>query len=158
MRQLLPLVLIPLVTAATLAPKPVKWAVGASVVGVNPGSVAQIVIYADIERGWHVYSLTQKAGGPVPLRIQVTRAPDLSLAAAIDGPKPKKEFDKNFGLATEKYSGRARFVIPILASTTAQPGPRQLTVLARFQACSETLCHPARTERMKVVMNVERPR
>ncbi|HXG72514.1 MAG TPA: protein-disulfide reductase DsbD N-terminal domain-containing protein [Gemmatimonadaceae bacterium] len=158
MRQLLPLVLIPLATAATLAPKPVKWSVGASVVGVAPGTVAHIVLNADIERGWHLYSLTQKAGGPVPLRIQVTQAPGLSLAAGIDGPKPKKEFDKNFGLATEKYSGKARFVIPILASATARPGPRQLTVSARFQACSETLCHPARTERMKVVMNVQQPR
>lgn len=158
MRKLTPFLLIPLFAAASAAPKPVIWGVAKRTVPVAPGSVAQVTIYAGIQPGWHVYSLTQKPGGPVPLRIQVGRAPDLSLAARIEGPLPKMEFDRNFGVPTEKYLGKVSFMIPIRVDGSAHPGPRQLQISARYQACSETLCHPARTERMSVVLNVQRPR
>jgi len=156
MNKLILVVLPPLLATTALSLKPVKW----SVVGGNAprtvvaGRAVPITVQADIAKGWHIYSLTQKPGGPIPLRIAVQGIGDVSLRGSIKGPKPEKYFDKNFGMTTELYSGSPRFMIPLAVPGRASRGARQVQVTARYQVCSDKLCLPPRTDTLQVVLRV----
>lgn len=61
MKTLLALLLVPLLTATSAAPKnPVRWTVvgGNGPRTVAPGQTVRIALEADIARGWHIYSMS----------------------------------------------------------------------------------------------------
>jgi len=151
------LLLVPSVLATSaLSLKPVKWSVvgGNAPRAVIAGRAVPITVQADIAKGWHIYSLTQQAGGPIPLRIAVQGSSDVAVRGVIKAPKPEKFFDKNFGMTTELYSGSPRFTIPVAVPGRTARGAKQVQVTARYQVCSDKLCLPPRTDTMNVVLRV----
>jgi hypothetical protein len=140
----------------TVSIRPVHWSVvpRSSPLSVTPGRTVSLVVQADIARGWHIYSLTQKAGGPIPLSIKLVGGADVIVRGVIKAPQPERTFDKNFGIETELYSGNARFTIPVGVPGRSLGGFRKFQVAVRYQVCSETLCLPARTEKLAVVLLV----
>ena len=156
MKKIALLLFAPLVTAgATLSLRPVKWTlVGKNVPrSVVAGRTVPIAVQADIAKGWHIYSLTQQAGGPIPLRIAVQGAPDVTVRGLIKAPKPSAHFDENFGMTTELYSGKAQFIIPVGVPGRAS-GVRRLDITARYQVCSDKLCLPPRTDTVHVALRI----
>jgi len=145
-----------LAASTTLSLKPVKWTlVGAKAPReVAAGRAVPITVQADIAKGWHIYSLTQKPGGPIPLRIELSGAPDVVVRGVIKAPTPEKYFDKNFGMTTELYSGSPRFTIPVAVPGRTPSGARQLHVTARYQVCSDKLCLPPRTDTVRVALRI----
>lgn len=156
MNKLILLAVPSFLAASALSLKPVKW----SLVGGNTprtvvaGRTIPVIVQADIAKGWHIYSLTQRAGGPIPLSIAVQGARDVSMRGVIRAPKPEKFFDKNFGMTTELYSGSPRFTIPLAVPGRTGSGPRQVQVTARYQVCSDKLCLPPRTDTVHVTLQV----
>ncbi|HKR07778.1 MAG TPA: protein-disulfide reductase DsbD N-terminal domain-containing protein [Gemmatimonadaceae bacterium] len=149
---------LPMLMAAgtSLSLKPVRWSLvgGETPREVAAGRTLPITVQADIAKGWHIYSLTQQAGGPIPLRIAVQGAPDVIVRGVIKAPKPDKYFDKNFGMTTELYSGKPRFIIPVGITGRAGKGVRRVEVTARYQVCSDKLCLPPRTDTVRVALSV----
>ena len=137
--------------------QPVKWGLvgGNSPRAVVAGQAVDVVLAADIAEGWYIYSLTQKPGGPYPLRIQLAGAADVGLRGAIKAPKPITKFDRNFGIETQLHRGKPRFVVPVGVPAGALAGKRELLVTARYQACSETLCLPPRTEKVALTLRIK---
>lgn len=168
MNKLAYLLLLPLTTAsnthavhpavadAALSLRPVKWSVvgGSSPREVDSGRSVPLMVQAEIAKGWHMYSLTQKPGGPIPLRLQLVGAADVVVRGVIRAPKPDRVFDKNFGIETESYSGSPRFTIPVGVPGRTLTGLRKFQVAARFQVCSATLCLPPRTDKLDVALRV----
>ena len=157
MKILLAILLLPGFAGNSPPPlKPVKWALvgGNSPRPVVAGRAVDVVLAADIADGWYIYSLTQKPGGPYPLRIQLTGAADVGLRGAIKAPTPVTKFDPNFGIETQLHRGKPRFVVPVGVPVGALTGKRELVVAARYQACSETLCLPPRTARVALTLRV----
>jgi thiol:disulfide interchange protein DsbD len=144
-----------LLAANTLSLKPVKW----TLVGNNApravvaGRTVPITVQAQIAKGWHIYSLTQQAGGPIPLRFALQGAPDVAVRGLIKAPKPDKYFDKNFGMTTELYSGTPSFTIPVGVPGRAS-GARRVDLTARYQVCSDKLCLPPRTDTVRVSLRI----
>jgi hypothetical protein len=56
--------------------------VDARLVPIAEGRTAQFVVTAKIKPGWHIYSLTQKAGGPI--RSKLTLVPSDSFRLVED--------------------------------------------------------------------------
>jgi cytochrome c biogenesis DsbD-like protein len=167
MSKLAYVLLLPLAaTAATSAPapsrtaeasvRPVKWTVvgGSAPREIISGRTVPLTVQADIAKGWHLYSLTQKPGGPKPLRIELVDAGEVLIRGVIKAPQPERTFDKNFGIETEVYSGTPRFTIPLGVPGRSLTGVRKFQVAARYQACSETLCLPARTDKLDVALRI----
>jgi DsbC/DsbD-like thiol-disulfide interchange protein len=158
MSKLAYLLLLPLVAATsesrTVSIRPVRWSVvpRSAPLQVTSGRTVPLVVQADIAKGWHIYSLTQKAGGPIPLSIKLLDAADVIVRGVIKAPQPERAFDKNFGIETELYSGTARFTIPVGVPGRSLAGFRKFHVGVRYQVCSETLCLPPRTEKLEVVL------
>ena len=153
----LSLLLLPMLAWASgtsLSLRPVRWSVvpRSTPLRVTPGRTVPLQVQADIAKGWHIYSLTQKSGGPVPLSIKLVGAADVIVRGVIKAPQPERIFDNNFGIETELYSGSARFTIPVGVSGRSLSGFRKFQVAVRYQVCSETLCLPVRAEKLPVVL------
>lgn len=158
MTTFLALLLMPLLAGTSSAPlKPVIWkVVDGDYRTVASGKTVRVILEADIAKGWHIYSLTQKPGGPIPLTIQLLDAADVRVRGLIRGPKPVRKFDRNFGIETELYRGKAKFTIPLGVPARSVSGKRELQLAARYQVCSETLCLPPRTEKFPVTLRIRR--
>jgi hypothetical protein len=142
--------------AERISLRPVRWSVvgGSSPRQVVSGRTVQITVQADIAMGWHIYSLTQRPGGPIPLRLDLIGPADVVVRGIINAPKPDRVFDKNFGLETELYSGSPRFTIPVGVPGRSLTGIRRFQIGARYQVCSDKLCLPPRTDKLDVALRV----
>jgi thiol:disulfide interchange protein DsbD len=145
-------------TIGELSLRPVRWSVvgGRTTREVVSGRTVPITVQADIAKGWHIYSLTQKPGGPIALRIELLGAADVVVRGVIDAPKPERTFDKNFGIETELYSGSPRFTIPVGVPGRALTGTRRFQIAARYQVCSDKVCLPPRTDSLGVALRILR--
>lgn len=147
---------VPIRNTNALSLKPVKWTLvgGSGARDVVSGRTVPITLRADIAKGWHIYSLTQKSGGPIPLRLDILGAPDVVVRGVIRAPKPDRTFDRNFGIETELYSGSPQFTIPIAVPGRAGRGVRKFQIGARYQVCSEKVCLPPRTDKLDVALRI----
>ena len=145
-------------TADSLSLRPVRWSVvgGSAPRDVIAGRTVPITLRAVIAKGWHIYSLTQKPGGPIPLRLELVGAADVVMRGVVDAPKPERTFDKNFGIETELYSGTPRFVVPVGAPGKSLTGLRRFQIAARYQVCSDKVCLPPRTDKLDVAIRIAR--
>ena len=124
---------------------PVKWTLSPAVTELRADSVTSMRLAATIDKGWYIYSITQKAGGPTPMTVTVEPSPPFHIQGDVQGPAPVVVFDKEFNITTERYEGTASFIVPVSATIAEGIQPNALDVKVRFQACNETLCLPART-------------
>jgi DsbC/DsbD-like thiol-disulfide interchange protein len=142
--------------AGELSLRPVRWTVvgGGAPRDVVTGRTVRITVQAEIAKGWHIYSLTQKPGGPIPLRLELVGPADVLVRGVIDAPKPDRTFDKNFGIETELYSGSPRFTIPVGVPGHSPPGIRRFQIGAHYQVCSDKVCLPPRTDKLDVALRI----
>jgi len=159
MNKLTYLLLLPLAGASShtaVSLRPVHWSVvgGSSARAVVSGRTVPITLQADIAKGWHIYSLTQKSGGPIPLRIDLIDPADVIVRGIIKAPKPERLFDRNFGIETELYSGSPRFTIPVGVPGRSASGVRKFQIGARYQVCSDKLCLPPRIDSLRVALRI----
>jgi DsbC/DsbD-like thiol-disulfide interchange protein len=136
--------------------RPVHWSVvdAGSVHDVRPGRATPISLQAEIAKGWHIYSLAQKPGGPIPLSIRLLSGSDAVMRGVIKAPQPERQFDKNFGIETELYSGSRRFTVEVAVPSRSSAGRREILIGARYQVCSETLCLPPRTDTLRTTLRI----
>lgn len=139
-----------------LSLRPVKWTVvgGSTPRNVISGRTVPVTVQAEIAKGWHIYSLTQKPGGPIPLRIELLGNADVVVRGIIKAPKPDRTFDKNFGIETELYSGSPRFTIPVGVPGRSSRGIRKFQIAARYQVCSDKLCLPPRVDSVDAAVRI----
>jgi DsbC/DsbD-like thiol-disulfide interchange protein len=159
MRRIVVGAMLVVVAAAPMAGqvRPVAWTaapVAAHV--VSPGASVQVRLTAVIDHGWHIYSITQGPGGPIPMRVALATGQPFGLADAVHGPRPTKRFDPNFGIDVETYDDTATFTLVVRVASDAAAGSDTLAIKARYQACSATLCLPPRTETVLTALTVAR--
>jgi DsbC/DsbD-like thiol-disulfide interchange protein len=144
-------------TSSTSSLRPVRWALvgGSASRQVAPGATIPLTVQAEIAPGWHIYSLSQKPGGPIPLTLKLAAAADVEVHGSIKAPRPERIFDKNFGIETELYSGKPRFTLNVGVPRNSPKGIRKFQLAARYQVCSDKLCLPARTEKMEVALAIK---
>ena len=89
------LVLLALQSQAQIE-NPVKWSYSAQKTGKNE---ANILIKADIQKGWHLYSQFIEDGGPIPTSFTFSPSKDFKLEGKVsESPKAVTAFDPNFGM------------------------------------------------------------
>lgn len=108
---------------------------------VQSGSQTEVELLATIKEGWHLYSTTQTAGGPIPTSISVVETSVFSQVDSVKASRaPLRWFDRNFGIYTEYFEKQVLFRIPVQISSKSLSETYQLSVKVRFQACSDSLC------------------
>jgi len=138
-------------TSTAQAQNPVTFSLKANAASaLTPGDKFTAQVTAQIQGGWHLYSLTQGAGGPIPTRITVPDGQPFKLAGTVSGPRPHLAMDPNFEINTETHEGSATFSVPIVVTAEVPSGTQSLNISVRYQACNDKNCLPPRTAKLSV--------
>ena len=108
-----------------------------------------IVLTANVEAPWHIYSQFVKKG-PIPTTIEFKTNPLVQIkGAAKELGKLEKSFDKNFDAEISYFSGKVQFVQSVtlkVASKTKLSGTIDYTV------CNDEKCLPPISIPFEVVL------
>ncbi len=126
--------------AFSAAPTPVTVQASVGDAPLAPGSAAEIAVKATLASGWHIYSLTQPAGGPVPTTVKLDPCGPLQTAGPVRQGSFEKHAEPAFGVDVESFTGAAEFWVPVKVVATAEPGTTTCTVRVRCQACDGKVC------------------
>jgi DsbC/DsbD-like thiol-disulfide interchange protein len=140
--------------ATATAQSPVKWTATAASDSAAPGAKTSVTLLASIGEGWHIYSLTQGPGGPMPSRITLPTGQPFSIDGKIKASAPDVKLDQNFGIQVETYENKAEFTVPIKVKKSAKAGPQKVQISTRYQVCNASMCLPPRTDMVTVDMGV----
>jgi suppressor for copper-sensitivity B len=107
------------------------------------GHKGRLVITAEIADEWHIYSITQPAGGPVRSEIKLKTSSDYKVTGPFKAsPAPKKHVDDLAfkGLTLEEHEGSVTWSAPI--ELAAGIDPARLKIGGKFfaQTCREGQC------------------
>lgn len=116
--------------------KPVRWSFSSNVVSSNQ---AEIVITADIEPGWHLYSqFLESEDGPIATSFTFNASKDFTLVGKVsESPKPISAFDANFRMNVAWHEKQVTFkqLIKVNKSTKVKGK-------LEFMACNDKKCLP----------------
>jgi DsbC/DsbD-like thiol-disulfide interchange protein len=121
---------------------------------VKAGARFNVKLLAEVQDGWHMYSLKPMAEGPIPTRIWIAEGQPFSLAGAVQAPDPQVMQDASFGMEVELYEGEAVFTLPVRVASSAAPGAQKLVVSASYQSCNNKLCMPPKTVKVEVPVTI----
>ena len=133
---------------------PVVWKPAPPAAPVKAGSRFNVKLIAQVQDGWHVYSLKPMAEGPIATRIWIAGGQPFSLSGAVRAPEPRAMQDPSFGMEVELYEGEAVFMLPVRVAAGAAPGAQKLTVSASYQSCNNKLCLPPKTVKVEVPVTI----
>jgi len=123
---------------------PVRWS--ASVAdpkrAARAGERIDIQLSADLDKGWHLYSLTPVPQGPAPTIIGLTVGQPFTLAGEIAEPLPLTKYDPNFDRDTSFFEDAVTFVLPVKIDASAKAGAQVVNVAVSFQVCDSHVCLP----------------
>ena len=110
----------------------------------SAGKPGRLFVTAKIEPGWHIYSITQPAGGPIVTKIAVSPPPGVRLAGEFRPtvePERKKEpiFDN---LMVESHQGTVTWYAPIELAAGVDPATLNIPGKITVQACNADSCLP----------------
>jgi thiol:disulfide interchange protein DsbD len=141
---------------AAAAQKPVKWTL------VPPGAVfkvgvpASVQIDAAIQDGWHIYSTTQPAGGPIATHFTVPDSQPFIMAGdPTPTIEPRVQFDSAFGMNVQLHEKAVGFIVPIRSIDAEPTAADSIRVNVRYQVCNATLCLPPQTAKLAAAAVVE---
>jgi hypothetical protein len=117
---------------------------------LHTGDSLSVVLSAQIQEGWHVYSLLQAPGGPIPLSVKLEENPAFALHGLPKSSKPVSIYDKTFSMVTKFHEHSVAITVPLLVSAKAPAGRQQAVIDVRFQACSDRICLPPSTVHLNV--------
>lgn len=133
---------------------PIKWSIKKTPATVKAGESFNLEIAAEIDKGWHLYSLEQPAGGPIPTRIKLPENQKFKLSGEIESPPPQVVFDTNFNMDTQFYENEAVFTLPVEASRDTLIGKNTLSVNTFYQTCNDSVCLPPKTVKLTAEIDV----
>ena len=132
---------------------PIQWTLTSAATKVPPGSAVPLHLHATFQEGWHLYSLTTPAGGPIATTASLVENTGIT-SYKLYQPAPIRQFDKNFNLDTETFEKEVD--LPVVATlSSSSKGSIELTAQVRYQACNERQCLPPRKKTASVQLTVE---
>ena len=156
MRAARVLLILLLAAAGGFAEKldPAKWTLGLQPAAAVPGAKVLARFQAKIEPGWHLYSLTTPAGGPIPTTVRLADNAAVAHFRVFE-PPPKRAFDPNFNLDTETYEDAPVFLIEIETKKDAAPGASEIAAEVRYQMCDPRRCLPPVKRRAVATLTID---
>jgi thiol:disulfide interchange protein DsbD len=149
MKKILSLLLIFIVysTQAQIL-DPVKWSFSSKKVNDKE---ADLLITANIEPGWHVYSQFIEEGGPIPTSFKFTPSAAYSLSGKVsETPKAVSAYDKNFDMQIAWHQTKVVFKqrIKVNSPKTTIEG------VLEFMVCNDEKCLPPAEVEFKIPVDM----
>jgi len=116
--------------------KPVTWSFSNKQIS---DTEFDLVLTANIDDNWHLYSQFIGEGGPVPTSFKFKPSPDYVLVGKVsESPKPKKIYEKVFEMEVAFFEKKATFTQKINLKVPAAKIKGTLT----FMVCDDSQCLP----------------
>lgn len=114
---------------------PVHWSYAAKKIGQDD---AVLFIKATIDQGWHIYSTSQKDGGPVKTSFVFNMSREYELESSILEPAPMVKFEKSFEMNICYFESSVIFQqrIKLKAAQAVVNGN------LKFMVCNDHQCLP----------------
>lgn len=113
---------------------------------VAPGAqTGELAITAKIDKGWHIYSITQKRGGPIRTQIKLPKSDDYKLTGEFKpSPAPKSHVDAEIwpDLPLEEHYDRVTWTAPIEIAAGLDPAGLEISGKVFLQACERNCLPP----------------
>ncbi len=122
---------------------------------LRAGEVLMVFVAAQMEPGWHIYSVNRFSEGPIPSRITVEGEGVIDLVGPTMEPEPVTKFDEGFQTETHHHEGTVTFETPVRILSSLDPGSYSLEAKLLYQACDPTICYPPRTVSFMLSFTVE---
>src|SRR4051812_16290366 len=132
---------------------PIQWTLTSEVTKAPAGSTVPLHLKATFQEGWHLYSLTTPAGGPIPTTAALAESPAVK-GSKIYQPPPIRQLDKNFNLHTETFEKEVDLPVTAELAPDAK-GAVELTAQVRYQACNERQCLPPRKKTAAFTVTID---
>ena len=116
--------------------KPVTWSFSSKQVS---DTEFNLVLTANVDNNWHLYSQFIGEGGPVPTSFKFKPSPDYVLVGkASESPKPHKIFEKVFGMEVAFFEKKATFTQKVKLKVPAA----KISGSLEFMVCDDSQCLP----------------
>jgi DsbC/DsbD-like thiol-disulfide interchange protein len=114
---------------------PVTWSYAAKKV-----SKTEAIVYlkANIESGWHIYSLNQKAGGPIKTTISFLPSKDYTKVGATTEPKPLVKYEDSFSMNVSYFEKS----VMLQQKVKIPKGAAAVKGKIEFMVCNDRKCLP----------------
>ena len=109
---------------------------------VAPGKPVRLRLSAEIEKGWHLYSVTSPVT-PTATRVVALDDSAVTIIRVLQ-PKVEAKFDPVAGASTESYEEKAVFLIDAVLKGDVKAGPVDVVLQVRSSACNDKICLPPR--------------
>lgn len=124
---------------------PVEWSFTTKKINAT---TYEVHMTAKIQDGWHIYSQSTPAGGPVPTAIAYTKNPLLVLKGKIaEVGKVERHHEPLFGVDVIQFSSQVDFVQTVTLKSKAKTALRGSI---EFMTCNDHECLPPRTEKFSI--------
>jgi DsbC/DsbD-like thiol-disulfide interchange protein len=134
---------------AAAPPDPVAWKMeGIPAKAVKSSDRFSVKLVAQIQEGWHLYSMKEVADGPIATRIWLAEGQPFQLAGPIKAAPPQVIQDPSFNMEVEQYEGQAEFTLPLRTTGSAQ----KLTLNVSYQSCNNRICLPPKTVKVEATI------
>lgn len=114
---------------------PVKWSYAAKKLNAKE---AVLYLKAELNAGWHIYSMLPSEGGPLSTAFTFFKSPDFMVDGQVIEPKPIRKRDKTFDMNVFYFEKSVIFQqkIQLNKDETVVKGK------VLFMACNEKMCLP----------------
>lgn len=120
---------------------------------VQPKEKFEIVIEAEIEGQWYLYSINNDPdAGPYPTKFTSVN-PDLEIISEIQESEPVIKMDPNFNAELGSHTKEATFTIP-LSFKDAKSINTDISLEVHYQVCDDKACLPPKTKTITYSMAV----
>jgi DsbC/DsbD-like thiol-disulfide interchange protein len=131
---------------------PVEWTFSATKISAG---VYDVVLTAQIEKPWHLYSQLTGKGGPIPTTISFRPNPLLQIppGKAKEIGKPERMLDPNFGqppVPVVYFSNEVRFVKRV---TVKGKVSTNIGGTVEYMVCNDSKCLPPTKKTFDIKLN-----
>jgi len=114
---------------------PVHWSSAYKKIGKNEVAV---FLKATIDKGWHIYALNQKDGGPQKTEVAFSSSEQIFLEGNVMEPQPMTRFEKTFKMDVHYFEKSVIFRQKVKINAQNPT----LSVNIKFMACTDHQCLP----------------
>lgn len=118
---------------------PVSWTAAYKSVSATEG---EITVFANIQKGWHIYSQDTTSAGPIPTSLNFNGSKDYQLVGKAVEIGAHEIFDKAFGAKISSFSDKAEFKQKI--KIVGKPG-FTIPFKIEYMSCNDMMCLPPKT-------------
>ena len=118
---------------------PVSWSAVYKSVSATEG---EIIISADIQKGWHTYSQRGTDAGPIPTSFSFVASNNYELVGKTEESNAHEEFVKAFDAKIFVFTGKAEFKQKIKLKAKAGFA---IPFKVEYMTCNDMMCLPPKT-------------